>query len=72
MKRNLGSEAGTSYQSGVREADEVEAYGPGIKVVQEWSYFEDKDIRPRFLRLFRHFKLMTRTQWTIKATIGFG
>jgi methyltransferase (TIGR00027 family) len=70
MKRSLGSAAGASYQFGVREASEVEAYGPGIKVVEEWSYFEDEDIRPRFLRLFRHFKLMTRTQWTIKATIG--
>jgi methyltransferase (TIGR00027 family) len=70
MKRRLGSEAGASYEFGVREAREVEAYGPAIKVVEEWSYFEDEDIRPRFLRLFRHFKFMTRTQWTIKATIG--
>jgi len=70
MKRSLGSEAGTSYEFGVREAKEVEAYGKAIKVVEEWSYFEDENIRPRFLRLFRHFKFMTRTQWTIKATIG--
>jgi O-methyltransferase involved in polyketide biosynthesis len=72
MKRNLGSEAGASYEFGVREASEVETYGPGIEVVEEWSYFEDEDIRPKFLRLFRHFKFMTRTQWTIKATIGLG
>jgi len=70
MKRNLGSEAGASYKFGVREARDVEGYGPAIKVVEEWSYFEDEDIRPRFLRLFRPFKFMTRTQWTIKATIG--
>ena len=71
MKRNLGSEAGASYEFGVREAKEVEAYGPAIKVVEEWSYFEDEDIRPKLLRLFRPFKFMTRTQWTIKATIGY-
>ncbi len=70
MKRNLGSEAGASYEFGVREAREVEAYGQAIKVVEEWSYFEDEDIRPKFLRLFRPFKFMTRTQWTIKAAIG--
>ena len=70
MKRSLGSEAGASYQFGVRKAREVEAFGPAIKVVEEWSYFEDEDIRPKFLRLFRPFKFMTRTQWTIKATIG--
>jgi methyltransferase (TIGR00027 family) len=70
MKRNLGSEAGASYKFGVREASEVETYGSGIKVVEEWSYFEDEDVRPRFLKLFRPFKFMTRTQWTIKAAIG--
>ena len=71
MKRSLGSKAGASYDFGVREAREIEVYGPAIKVVEEWSYFEDEDIRPKFLRLFRHIKFMCRTQWTIKATIGF-
>jgi len=70
MKRNLGSEAGASYEFGVREATEVEMYGPAIKVVEEWSYFEDENVQPKFLRLFRPFKFVTRTQWTIKATIG--
>lgn len=68
MKRHLGSEAGSSYQFGVRDAKEVEAFGHNITVVEEWSYFEDEAIRPKFLRLFRHFKFVTRTQWTIKAT----
>jgi len=31
-----------------------------IKVMEEWSYFEDPDIRPRFQRLFRHFKSFSR------------
>jgi methyltransferase (TIGR00027 family) len=70
MRRNLGSEAGASYQFGLREASEIEGYAAGLKVVDEWSYFEDRDIIPRFLRLFRHFKFMTRTQWTITATIN--
>ena len=69
MRRNLGSEAGASYQFGVREAAEIEGYAPGLKVAEEWSYFEDRDIVPKFLRLFHHFKFMTRTQWTIRATI---
>ena len=69
MRRNLGSEAGASYQFGLREASEIEGYAQGLRVVEEWSYFEDRDIIPRFLRLFRHLKFVTRTQWTIKATI---
>jgi methyltransferase (TIGR00027 family) len=70
MRRRAGSEAGTSFQFGVREAQEVEAYADHIQVLEEWSYFEDPDIRPRVLALFRNFKMMTRSQWTIKAAIG--
>jgi methyltransferase (TIGR00027 family) len=70
MRRSLGSEAGSSYQFGVRNARDVEAYGRDIKIVEEWSYFEDEDIQPKFLRLFRNVKFVSRTQWTVKATIG--
>jgi methyltransferase (TIGR00027 family) len=70
MRRSGGTEAGSSYQFGVRDARDVEVYGQHIKVVEEWSYYEEKDLRPRVLALLRNFKLMTRTQWTVKATIG--
>ena len=70
MRRSAGTTAGSSYEFGLRDAREVEAYGRNITVVEEWSYFEDEDILPKYLRLFRNVKFMSRTQWTIKATIG--
>ena len=66
----LGTGAGSSYDFGVRDAKDIEAYGNNIKVIEEWSYFEDEDIKPRILRLFRNLKLFSRTQWTVRATIG--
>lgn len=69
MKRQLGTDAGSSYQFGIRNAQEIETYGQNIKVLEEWSYFEDKDVKPSFLRLLRHFEFVTRTQWTIKAEL---
>lgn len=66
----LGTQAGSSYDFGVRGAKDVEAYGDNIKVVEEWSYFEDEDIKPALLKLFRNVKLFSRTQWTIRATIS--
>jgi methyltransferase (TIGR00027 family) len=70
MKRVLGSEAGSSYEFGVYNAKDIESYSKDIRVVEEWSYFEDKDITPKFLRLFRNIKFISRTQWTIKAMVG--
>jgi methyltransferase (TIGR00027 family) len=70
MKRALRSEADVSYKFGLADAKEIESYGKNIRVVEEWSYLEDKDIKPGFLRLFRNMKFISRTQWTIKALIG--
>jgi len=70
MKRYSGTKAGSSYEFGVRDAKEIETYGKNIRVAEEWSYFEDEDLRPKIWRLFRNIKFMSRTQWTIKATIG--
>jgi methyltransferase (TIGR00027 family) len=70
MKKALGFDAGSSYNFGVRDAQEIESYGNGIEVIDEWSYFEDKDIRPKFLRILGHFKIFSRTQWTIIASLN--
>jgi len=69
LKRS-GTTAGSAYQFGVNNAKEIESFGKNIKLVEEWSYFEDADIEPKILWYFRNLRFFTRTQWTIKATIG--
>jgi methyltransferase (TIGR00027 family) len=66
IKRNLGFDAGSSYNFGIRNAAELELYGNGIKVIDEWSYVEDPDIRPRILK----YMWISRTQWTLTASIN--
>lgn len=69
MKRSLGTAAGSSYQFGIHEASDVESFGPGIRALEEWCYYEDPDVRPRVLRLVRNWRLMSRVQWTVRAAI---
>ena len=66
IKRNLGFDAGSSYNFGVRQARDIESYANGIKIIGEWSYVEDDDIRPKVLKYLG----LSRTQWTITATIN--
>jgi hypothetical protein len=47
MKRRMGSTAGTSYQFGLEKASDIESYSSRIRVMEEWSCFEDPEIRPR-------------------------
>lgn len=69
MNRNLASGAGSSFNFGVKKAEEIEKFSSKLHVVEEWSYFEDKDIKPGFLYHFKHLKSFSRTQWTVKARI---
>ncbi|MBN1561505.1 class I SAM-dependent methyltransferase [candidate division KSB1 bacterium] len=66
MKKEIGLDSGSSYHFGVRNARELESFASGIRVVEEWSYVKDPDIRPR---LFKYLGF-SRTQWTIIATIN--
>jgi O-methyltransferase involved in polyketide biosynthesis len=66
MKHELGFDAGSSYNFGVKNASELESYGNGIKVIDEWSYVEDSDIRPLILK----YLVPSRTQWTVIASIN--
>jgi len=70
IKRILGLDAGSSYNFGVRQSRDIESYSNGIKIIDEWSYLEDDDIRPKILKYFSRFKSLTRTQWTITASIN--
>ena len=70
MRKGAGSTAGDYYQFGIKEAAELESYHSGIKVREEWSYFEDPDIHPAFLKLFRHLKAFSRTQYTVIADLN--
>jgi methyltransferase (TIGR00027 family) len=69
MKRRGGTEAGASYSYGISEGKDILAYANNIKIVEEWSYFEDPDVRPKYLSLLRHLKSFSRMQWTIQAAI---
>jgi O-methyltransferase involved in polyketide biosynthesis len=70
MRRNLGTKDVVSFTYGVRTAREIETYTDGIQVLQEWSYLEEPDVRPGFMRIFRHVRSFTRSQWTIRASLG--
>ena len=66
MGRQLGYDAGSSYQFGIHNAREVESYGEGLRVIGEWSYVDDPDARPRILRYLG----VRKTQWTVMLEVN--
>ncbi len=70
MRKGAGSRAGDYYQYGIKEAGDLESYHSGFKVKCEWTFFEDPDLKPSFLRQFRHLKSLSKTQYTVIADIN--
>ena len=66
MKKELGFDSGSSYNFGVKNALEIESYGKGIKILDEWSYVKDPDTCPRILKYLG----LSRTQWTVTAALN--
>ena len=62
-----GTKAGSSYEYGIRSGTEIESYSDKIKVVEEWSIFEDEDVEPKIFKLLRNIRAFSRGQWTILA-----
>ncbi len=65
-----GTRAGSSYDYGIRSGKDIESYSDKLKVVEEWSYFEDQDVEPQIFRLLRNIKMFSRGQWTVRAIIN--
>jgi methyltransferase (TIGR00027 family) len=70
MQRELGLGRGTEYQFGIRDGHELEEWGPGIRLLEEWTYLDEDEPRIGFMRRFRHWKLMRYTQWTVRYLLG--
>lgn len=69
MKRRGGSEAGSSFSYGMTAGKEIESYDSNYRLLEEWSYFEEEDVRPKMLRYLKNMKTFSRTLWTVRAAI---
>jgi len=65
MQRELHLGKGTTFNFGIKGSREMEEWSPGIKFLDEWSYFESNEKKLGLLKIFKHFGLLNRTQWTV-------
>lgn len=60
---HMGKDA--MFRSGLRDSREMEGWHPGIRFLDEWSYFDSDEKKLGWLRLLRHIPLIRKTQWTV-------
>jgi methyltransferase (TIGR00027 family) len=64
----IGSQAAFSF--GVSDSHEMENWSPGIRLLEEWCYFESNHAKLGALKYMGKIKSMNRIQWTVHYLLG--
>lgn len=68
--RRVGIARDAVYRSGLRDGSEVEAWGPGITLLGQWSYLEEREPKIGWLRWLRWWRAARRSQWAVHCRLG--
>jgi methyltransferase (TIGR00027 family) len=70
MQKQLHLGENAVFRSGIRDGREPEDWHPGIRFLDEWSYFDAEEPKLGWLRIFRHSEFFRKTQWTVHYRLG--
>lgn len=65
MQRRLGLGKDAVFRSGIRRSDEMEEWHPGLRLLDDWSYFDSGEEKLGWVRIFSRFRLFRYAQWTV-------
>lgn len=58
-----------TFHSGIASAQELESWVPGLRVLDEWSYFDERE-GMGWLYYLRKLKVISRVMWTLHCRLG--
>lgn len=70
FQRRFHLKEGVTFSFGMEKGDEMESWGPNIKFLDEWTYFDEPEKKLGWLRLFKSFKTFRYAQWTVHYRLG--
>ena len=65
FQRRFHLKEGVTFSFGIEKGDELEGWGPSIKFIDEWTYFDEPEKRLGWFRLFGRFRSFRYAQWTV-------
>lgn len=65
MNQNLGVGKGAAFTFGIRNSHELESWHSGIEYLDDWSYFDTRHPRLRWVGKMGKMKLMRTVQYTV-------
>lgn len=61
---------GVTFTFGVKDGHEMESWAPGVKLLDEWSYFDDNEPRLGWTRIYGKIPSMRKKQWVVNYRLG--
>ena len=65
MQRQLYLGKDATFKSGLKNGEEMENWGDGIKFLDEWSYFDSHEKKLGWLQFLGKIESFRKTQWTV-------
>ncbi len=65
MKRRLNIAKDVEFTFGIAESRELESWHPGLKFLDDWSYFDVPDPKLGWMNWFTRFEWVRRVQWSV-------
>jgi len=65
MRKQLHLGKGAFYSSGLGRSDEMEEWAPGIKYLDDWSFFDEAEKKLGWMRFMRRIPFIRKVQWTV-------
>lgn len=70
FRRQFGLSKNVVYQFGLDDGRELEDWAPGIRLLDEWTYFDEDEPKLGWMRLFARWPLCRRVQWAAHYQLG--
>jgi O-methyltransferase involved in polyketide biosynthesis len=70
FSHQLGFGEDALFRFGIDSACEIEILGNGIRLLNEWSYFDDHEKRLGWFNLLGRFDQIRKVQWTLHFILG--
>jgi O-methyltransferase involved in polyketide biosynthesis len=69
FRRRLGMTEGSVFSFGVPDSRYFERWSQKYEFLDEWTYFDDREKKLGWFRLFSSFKVLRKSQWTVHYRI---
>jgi methyltransferase (TIGR00027 family) len=70
MRKQAHLGAGAVFRFGINNSADMEGWGPGIKLLDDWTFYDDNEKKLGWIQLYGKIPAMRRIQWTTHYRLG--